>query len=284
MSTPNAITIKDLNLIYLNGHQALRNVNLELPTATVCALIGMNGSGKSTLFKSILNLEKPTTGTISILDQTVSQAIKANLISYVPQADEIDYDFPLSVYEVIMQGRYAKMNLFRKVRSIDHQMVMEAAKRMQLESLLQRQIGELSGGQKKRVFIARALVQEASLILLDEPFTGVDITTENHIIELLPQLAAEGKTILISTHNLERIKEYCDRTIMLYRTILYYGKTEEVLTPANIKKTFQPHGDLKEQGYMNTSKQEFTSPQPSQSPQTSQPTQPTQPPHQGGQG
>lgn len=240
MSTTNTISIKNLNLIYNNGHQALKSVNLELPTQTVCALIGMNGSGKSTLFKSILDLETPSTGEISIMGLPIKQAIKKGLVSYVPQADEIDYDFPINVYQVIMQGRYGKMNLFRNTRPTDREAVLQAAKRMKLEDLLHRQIGELSGGQKKRVFIARALVQEADLILLDEPFTGVDITTENQIIELLPQLAKEGKTILISTHNLERVNQYCDRTILLYRTILFFGLTSQVFTKENLDITFNP--------------------------------------------
>lgn len=237
---PSAIAVKDLNLIYSNGHQALRNVNFDIPCGTVCALIGMNGSGKSTLFKSILNLETPTTGSITILDQSVAQAIKGNRIAYVPQADQIDYDFPISVYEVIMQGRYGYMNFFRTPSARDKELVAQAATRMQLNDLLTRQIGELSGGQKKRVFIARALVQESDIILLDEPFTGVDINTENQIIQLLPELARDGKTIFISTHALERVKEYCDRTLLLYRTVIAYGSTAEVFTTANLELTFNP--------------------------------------------
>ncbi|RIY32226.1 manganese transporter [Psittacicella hinzii] len=235
-----AIAVKDLNLIYPNGHQALIDVNFNLEAGSVCALIGMNGSGKSTLFKSILNLEKVTTGKILLEGVPVAQAIKQNLIAYVPQADAIDYDFPISVYEVIMQGRYAKMNFMRRASQRDKEVVQAVAARMQIEPLLKRQIGELSGGQKKRVFIARALAQEASVILLDEPFTGVDIKTENQIIALLPELAREGKTILISTHNLERVPEYCDKTLLLYRTVLKFGATAEVFTPANIEATFNP--------------------------------------------
>lgn len=235
-----AIAVADLNLIYPNGHQALIDVNFALESGKVCALIGMNGSGKSSLFKSILNLEKVTTGSIMINNQPVAQAIKQNLIAYVPQADMIDYDFPISVYEVIMQGRYAKMGIMRRASTQDKAVVLAAAQRMQIEPLLKRQIGELSGGQKKRVFIARALAQEAAVILLDEPFTGVDVKTEDQIIALLPALAAEGKTILISTHNLERVPEYCDTSLLLYRSVLHFGATEEVFTSANLEKTFNP--------------------------------------------
>ncbi|RIY33350.1 manganese transporter [Psittacicella melopsittaci] len=235
-----AIAVQDLNLIYPNGHQALIDVNFNLESGSVCALIGMNGSGKSTLFKSILNLEKVTTGKILVSGKPVAQAIQDNLIAYVPQIDAIDYDFPISVYEVIMQGRYAKMNFMRHAKAEDKAIVQQVAQRMQIEPLLKRQIGELSGGQKKRVFIARALAQQAQIILLDEPFTGVDIKTEDQIIRLLPELAQEGKTILISTHNLERITDYCDKTLMIYRTVLFFGKTSEVFNSANIEATFNP--------------------------------------------
>lgn len=235
-----AIKITNLNLIYPNGHQALNNVNLELTTGSVYALIGMNGSGKSTLFKAILNLEQPSSGTITINDTSVAQAINSKQIAYVPQADQIDYDFPINVEEVIMQGRYGHMGLLRRACNLDHQLVDQAIATMQLQDLRKRQIGELSGGQKKRVFIARALVQQANIILLDEPFTGVDITTENQIIQLLPELARQGKTILISTHNLERVTEYCDQTIFLYRTVLAAGATDEVFTSANLERTFNP--------------------------------------------
>lgn len=242
MSQDSILSVQGLNLVYANGHQALRNVSFNLASGHVCALLGMNGSGKSTLFKSILNLEVPTSGSISIAGTSPSQAIGKNLIAYVPQADTIDYDFPLSVAQVIMQGRYGHMGLLRRPSARDKELVAQAAARMNLTELLHRQIGQLSGGQKKRVFIARALVQEADLILLDEPFTGVDITTENHIIALLPQLAAEGKTILVSTHNLERVKEYCDLTILLYRTILAYGPTEQVCTPEQLQAAFSARG------------------------------------------
>nr|WP_245959273.1 metal ABC transporter ATP-binding protein [Psittacicella gerlachiana] len=235
-----AIAVQDLNLIYPNGHQALIDVNFKLEPSSVCALIGMNGSGKSTLFKSILNLEKVTTGKIFLQGKPVGQAIKDNLIAYVPQMDAIDYDFPISVYEVIMQGRYAKMSFMRRAKEQDKAIVQQVAQRMQIEPLLKRQIGELSGGQKKRVFIARALAQQADIILLDEPFTGVDIKTEDQIIRLLPELAREGKTILISTHNLERVREYCDHTLLLYRTVLQFGKTSEVFTSENIEAAFNP--------------------------------------------
>ncbi|MFC6276320.1 metal ABC transporter ATP-binding protein [Psittacicella hinzii] len=235
-----AIAVQDLNLIYPNGHQALIDVNFALAPGHVCALIGMNGSGKSTLFKSILNLEKVTTGQILIAGKPVSQAVKENLIAYVPQADAIDYDFPINVYEVIMQGRYAKMNFMRRASAQDKEIVLAAARRMQIELLLHRQIGELSGGQKKRVFIARALAQQAQIILLDEPFTGVDVKTEEQIIQLLPELASEGKTILVSTHNLERVKDYCDQTLLLYRSVIDFGATEQVFTPEKLELTFNP--------------------------------------------
>lgn len=232
-----SLSVKDVAVRYNNGHTALHDVNFSLEGGTICALLGVNGSGKSTLFKSIMGLVNPQ-GKIEICGMPVSQALKHNLVAYVPQSEEVDWQFPVSVYDVIMMGRYGYMNFLRIPNAIDKQKVHEAMERVNITHLSDRQIGELSGGQKKRVFLARALAQESQIILLDEPFTGVDVGTENSIIELLKQLRAEGHLILVSTHNLSTVPSFCDQAVMINHTVLAAGSIETTFTPENLERVF----------------------------------------------
>ncbi|WP_295615647.1 metal ABC transporter ATP-binding protein, partial [Chamaesiphon sp. GL140_3_metabinner_50] len=165
-------------------------------------------------------------------------AQKDNLVAYVPQSEEVDWNFPVNVADVVMMGRYGYMNLLRMPSSIDKQIVKESLERVKMWDLRDRQIGELSGGQKKRTFFARALAQQAQVLLLDEPFAGVDVKTEKMIIDLLMQLREIGDTILISTHDLSSIKTFCDRVVLINRSILAYGNTADVFTPENIFRAF----------------------------------------------
>ena len=181
---------------------------------------------------------KPAAGTIQVLGQSVSSAIGRNLVAYVPQNEEVDWDFPVLVKDVVMMGRYGHMGYFRRPRPADREAVDQALQRVQMDELRHRQIGELSGGQKKRVFLARALAQQAKVILLDEPFTGVDVKTEDAIIELLKALRDEGCVILVSTHNLGSVPEFCDRTVLVKNTVLTYGPTEQVFTRPNLELAF----------------------------------------------
>jgi manganese transport system ATP-binding protein len=181
---------------------------------------------------------QPTQGQISISSFSVQTAQKQQLMAYVPQSDEVDWNFPVSVFDVVMMGRYGYMNLLRIPSAKDRRLVMESLERVGMVEFRHRQIGELSGGQKKRAFLARALAQEGKVILLDEPFTGVDIKTEKRIIDLLMELREEGHTILVSTHDLASISTFCDRTILLNRTILASGTTEKILTEENLEMTF----------------------------------------------
>lgn len=232
-----SLSVKDVAVRYNNGHTALHDVNFSLEGGTICALLGVNGSGKSTLFKSIMGLVNPQ-GKIEICGMPVNQALKRNLVAYVPQSEEVDWQFPVSVYDVIMMGRYGYMNFLRIPNAIDKQKVHEAMERVNITHLSDRQIGELSGGQKKRVFLARALAQESQIILLDEPFTGVDVGTENSIIELLKQLRSEGHLILVSTHNLSTVPSFCDQAVMINRTVLAAGSIETTFTPENLERVF----------------------------------------------
>ncbi|MFC5384579.1 manganese/iron ABC transporter ATP-binding protein [Aquamicrobium segne] len=232
------IMVRDATVTYRNGHTALQNASFSIPTGTIAALVGVNGSGKSTLFKAIMGFAKLAKGTISILDLPVKQALRQNLVAYVPQAEEVDWNFPVLVEDVVMMGRYGHMGMMRMARSSDHEAVTAALARVDMSAYRKRQIGELSGGQKKRVFLARALAQDSGVILLDEPFTGVDVKTEEQIIVLLRQLRDEGRVMLVSTHNLGSVPEFCDRTILLKGTVLAYGLTSEVFTQANLEAAF----------------------------------------------
>lgn len=233
-----SLNVDDVSVIYNNGHQAMRHASFSLQGGTICALVGINGSGKSTLFKSIMGLVKPTTGQVRLNNQPIVDALKKNLVAYVPQTEDVDWNFPVLVSDVVMMGRYGKMNFLRIPRQQDRDIVSESLARVGLSTLHQRQIGELSGGQKKRVFLARALAQQGCVLLLDEPFTGVDVKTENAIIDLLRKLRDEGHLILVATHNLGSVPEFCDHVILVNRTVLAAGPTRTTFTQSNLEKTF----------------------------------------------
>ncbi|MGB7336859.1 MAG: manganese/iron ABC transporter ATP-binding protein [Salaquimonas sp.] len=232
------IKASGVTVTYRNGVTALKDASFEIPNGTIAALVGVNGSGKSTLFKAIMGFIPLASGNVEILGQPAKESLAKVKVAYVPQAEEVDWNFPVLVEDVVMMGRYGHMNFMRIARKQDHEKVTDALKRVGMLEFRKRQIGELSGGQKKRVFLARALAQESEVILLDEPFTGVDVQTEAAIIELLSELRSEGKVMLVSTHNLGSVPEFCDRTILINRTILAYGLTSEVFTPKNLEATF----------------------------------------------
>ena len=232
-----SIDIQNVTVAY-HGKVALHSASLQLKAGTICGLVGMNGAGKSTLFKAIMGFVKPNPGRILINGLPIRQVQKRNLVAYVPQSEEVDWNFPVSVYDVVMMGRYGYMNLLRIPRSIDKQAVRESLERVEMWDLRDRQIGELSGGQKKRTFFARALAQHGTVLLLDEPFAGVDIKTEKIMINLLMELRQTGHTILVSTHELESITTFCDQVVLINRSILAYGNTSEVFTEENLSRTF----------------------------------------------
>lgn len=238
MSQSLGIVVENLSVTYNNARLALYNVSCTIEPGTITGLVGPNGGGKSTLFKSIMGFLSPNQGCIRMGRFSIQQAQKHQLMAYVPQSDEVDWNFPISVFDVVMMGRYGYMNVLRIPQAKDRRLVMESLERTGMSDFRHRQIGELSGGQRKRTFLARALAQEGRVILLDEPFTGVDVKTEKQIVDVLMQLRAEGHTILVSTHDLASVSTFCDHVILLNRTILASGTTEETFTEANLAMTF----------------------------------------------
>jgi manganese/iron transport system ATP-binding protein len=232
------IIVKNVTVTYRNGHTALRNASFEIPTGTITALVGVNGAGKSTLFKALMGFIPAATGEISILGLSVKAALKKNIVAYVPQAEEVDWSFPVLVEDVVMMGRYGYMGFLRNPKITDHQAVTIALERVNMVEFRKHQIGELSGGQRKRVFLARALAQNGKVILLDEPFTGVDVQTEDAIIRLLREMRDEGRVMLVSTHNLGSVPEFCDRSILVKQTVLAHGPTDTTFTRENLELAF----------------------------------------------
>lgn len=232
------IVVSNVTVTYRNGHTALYDASFEIPRGTITALVGVNGAGKSTLFKAIMGFVPAARGDISLLGKSVKQALRENLVAYVPQSEEVDWSFPVLVQDVVMMGRYGHMGFLRRPKAADHEAVADALRRVNMTEYRHRQIGELSGGQRKRVFLARALAQDGKVILLDEPFTGVDVKTEEQIIGLLRELRDEGRVMLVSTHNLGSVPEFCDRTVLVKGTVLAYGTTETVFTRDNLESAF----------------------------------------------
>jgi len=221
-----------------NGTVALYDASLRLPEGCICGLVGMNGAGKSTLFKALTGFVRPSRGRIRINGATVAQAQRQQSVAYVPQNEGVDCQFPVSVWDVVMMGRYGSMNPLRIPRSSDRVAVRDALQRVDLFDLRHRPIGTLSGGQRKRTFLARAIAQRADVLLLDEPFNGVDVRTEKLMAQLFLNFRDEGRTILISTHDLSHVREFCDLVVLINKTVLAYGETSEVFTSENLSLTF----------------------------------------------
>jgi manganese transport system ATP-binding protein len=224
--------------VYYGQVQALDQVRLTVDAGRVCALIGMNGSGKSTLFKTLMGMIVPDRGTVRIGGATPPAARRAGVLGYVPQSEAVDWSFPLSVRDVVTTGRYGRMGFTRRTSRADRAAVDEALERVELTDLADRQIGRLSGGQRKRAFVARGIAQGARILLLDEPFAGVDKRSEATITGLLRELAAGGATVLISTHDLHALPGLADEAVLLMRRVLVHGSPEEALRPENLALAF----------------------------------------------
>ena len=223
----NAIEIKNLTVAY-GENIALEDLNLNIEVGSLIALVGPNGAGKSTLIKTILKFLKQITGEIKI---------NAKTLAYVPQRNSVDWDFPTTLFDVVEMGCYGRVGLFKRVNKEEKQKVLKAIEQVGMLEFKDRQISELSGGQQQRAFIARALVQEADIYLMDEPFQGVDSTTEKSIVEILKQLKAEGKTIIVVHHDLQTVPTYFESVALINKTVIVSGKVSEVFTQENIDVT-----------------------------------------------
>jgi len=232
----NAISIKGLSVSY-DQKRVLTNIYLEMEKGHIYGVIGPNGAGKSTLFKAVLGLAEIDSGKIEVEGASIKD--KRKTVVYVPQKNDLDWTFPTTVFDVVMMGRYPHKRVFQRLSKSDHVMAMKALEEVDIVHLKDRQIGELSGGQQQRVFIARALCQEAEILLLDEPFVGVDITTEEKITSILKRLAKEGKTILVVHHDLSSVVDYFDKVILLNQRLIAYGDTLVTFTEENIAKAYQ---------------------------------------------
>jgi len=229
------ITVEGLSISY-ESKRVLSNIYLNIEGGKVYGVIGPNGAGKSTLFKSILGLIEPTAGNITIKGLPVKDGMTA--IAYVPQKDDVDWTFPATVLDLTLMGRYPHKTLLQRLSGKDKELAIAALAQLGIEHLKNRQIGELSGGQQQRVFLARALCQEADIFLLDEPFVGVDVTTEEKIIQILKGLAAAGKTLVVVHHDLSSVPEYFDEVILLNQRLIAAGTTETTFVKANINQAY----------------------------------------------
>jgi manganese transport system ATP-binding protein len=234
---PPAIEVAGLTVRY-GALVALDDVWMSTAPGRVCGLIGMNGSGKSTLMKALMGVVRPDSGRIRIGGQRTSAARRSAAVAYVPQSETVDWQFPVSVRDVVMMGRYAGMGMARRPRPADRAAVEAALERVDLTDLARRQIGQLSGGQRKRAFVARGIAQGASVLLLDEPFAGVDKRSEATMVTLLRELAAGGAAVLVATHDLAALPELADEAVLLQRRVLLHSDTATVLEPENLAKAF----------------------------------------------
>ena len=217
---------------------ALRGADLAVGPGRVCGLVGINGAGKTTLLKAVLGLVRPVAGTVRIEGKDPAVARRAGTIAYVPQAEDVDWDFPLSVRDVAAMGRFAQQGPLRSPRPADRAAVEAALGRVGLSDLATRQIGALSGGQRKRAFVARAIAQDARILLLDEPFAGVDTATQEELTTLLRELAATGVTALVSTHDLTSVPALCDEVALVARTVVLHDTPEVALRPESLARVF----------------------------------------------
>lgn len=231
-----AIVAEHLGVRY-GDVRALADVTARIRTGEITGLVGVNGSGKSSMLAAVLE-RVPHEGTVRILGRTPAEARRAGLVASVPQAETVDWDFPVTVRDVVTTGRYGRMGLLRIPRAADRAAVDEALALLGIADLADRQIGELSGGQRKRAFVARAIAQDAELLLLDEPFAGVDRTSEAQITEVLRGIRDQGRTVVIVHHDLSGVAELADSVLLLRGRLLHHGPPAETLTPERIAEAF----------------------------------------------
>lgn len=240
MSESTALSIDNLSVRYpgQNAH-ALENINWSVPKGVLAAIIGPNGAGKSTLIKAAMDLIPRYAGTVQFFESPLSKVRQR--VSYVPQRSSVDWDFPVSVLDVALMGLYGQVGLFRRLRKTHREQAMHALDQMGISNLANRQIGALSGGQQQRTFLARALVQNADLYLMDEPLAGIDASTQEQILELLQTLKTKGKTVVVVHHDLSTVNRIFDQAILLNKTKMTDGSIHSVLTHDYIQQAYGGH-------------------------------------------
>ncbi len=230
-----AIEVNNLTVSY-DQKVALRGVNLRIEPTQVVAVVGPNGAGKSTLLKAILGLIPVETGTARAWSRPIDE-VRAR-IAYVPQRSAVDWDFPVTVSDVVLMGRYAHLGWGRRPTPADRERAEAALAEMEMSEFTARQIGELSGGQQQRVFLARALAQQADMLLLDEPFVGVDAATETAIFSIMKRLRSQGKTVVVVNHDLATVQQHFDSVVLINKRLVAYGPTERVFRPDILAQTY----------------------------------------------
>ncbi len=230
-----SLSVREVTVAY-HRKPVLLNVSLDIPRGALVGLVGPNGAGKSTLLKAVVDMVPRISGTVSVLGRSYRQ--QRGQVAYVPQRESVDWDFPATALDVVLMGTYAQLGWFRRAGKQQRSAAIDALKKMEIEHLAQRQISQLSGGQQQRTFLARALVQQAELYLMDEPFAAVDAATEQAIVALLHELRALGKTIVVVHHDLHSIRDYFDHLVLLNTRLVAAGPTSQVFTDVNLRKTY----------------------------------------------
>ncbi|MBX3408315.1 MAG: ABC transporter ATP-binding protein [Phycisphaeraceae bacterium] len=230
-----ALCIHDMTVAY-HKRPVLWDVDLDVPRGSLVGVLGPNGAGKSTLIKAVIDQVPRASGNVLIFGGPYSE--RRERIGYVPQRESVDWDFPVTALDVAAMGLYGRIGWFGRVKRRHREQALAAMERMGIADLANRQISQLSGGQQQRTFLARALVQDADLYLMDEPFAGVDAATERTIVEILRELRARGKTVLVVHHDLQTVREYFDRVILLNMRVVAHGRTVDVFNASNLQKTY----------------------------------------------
>lgn len=242
MSEQYALEINDLTVAY-NSKPALWDVDLQVPEKVLMAIVGPNGAGKSTLIKAVLDLIPRAAGTVRFYGKPYQQA--RDLVGYVPQRGSVDWDFPTSVLDVVQMGLYGKLGWFRRPGKKERELAMFALEQVGIADLAERQISQLSGGQQQRTFLARALVQDAQIYFMDEPFAAVDAVTERAIVNILRELRERGKTVIVVHHDLQTVAEYFDHVTLLNVELIAAGDVATIFTEDNLRRTYGDKANLK---------------------------------------
>lgn len=237
--TENAIEVRNLSVSY-GRRPVLEGATLSVPRGSMVGIVGPNGGGKSTLLKAILGLVPSENGEVEILGRKVDRRTR-RLVGYVPQREDVDWNFPVSAFDVVMMGRVPSMGLLRRPSSSDKDLVWKALGTVGMAEAAEKRIGEFSGGQQQRIFLARALAQGAEVLILDEPVSGVDAPSQHEIFDLLRGLQEEGKTVILTTHDLSCVAERFDLAVLLNRRVVAFGAPREVFTPELLNETYQSH-------------------------------------------